>query len=96
MKQACNSEVIEEVQNLRQQIETINDLAIKNEELEDQNRQLLEEIESFKENEASYQEQNNRDYTDDYEPVSSQFLHARANSVASFGRKDNDSDVRTI
>jgi hypothetical protein len=46
--------VIEEVQNLRQQVETINDLAIKNEELEDQNRQLLEEIESYKENEASY------------------------------------------
>ncbi len=46
--------MIEEVQNLRQQVETINDLAIKNEELEDQNRQLLEEIESYKENEASY------------------------------------------
>ena len=46
--------MIEEVQNLRQQVETINDLAIKNEELEDQNRQLLEEFESYKENEASY------------------------------------------
>ena len=35
LQEACNSEVIEEVQNLRQQVETINDLAIKNEELED-------------------------------------------------------------
>jgi len=37
-----------------------------------------------------------RDYTDDYEPVNSPFLHSRSASLASFGRKDNDSDARTI
>jgi cell shape-determining protein MreC len=73
LQEACNSEVIEEVQNLRQQVETINDLAIKNEELEDQNRQLLDEIESYKENEAAYHEQKSQDYSNDYEPVSSPF-----------------------
>jgi hypothetical protein len=54
LEEAYNAEVIEEVNNLRMQADTINELAIKNDELEEQNRLLLEEIEGYKENEAAY------------------------------------------